>query len=384
MKLRYLFHSWYYLLLLVTGSPASGQPLPVPAPPSVTAGAYILQDFATGRVLAGSRIDSRAEPASITKLMTAYVVFNEIKHGRIHLNDEVLISEKAWRTGGSRTFVEVDTRVPVETLLQGMIIQSGNDASVALAEYVAGTEGAFATLMNQQAKRLGMTGSHFVNSTGLPHENHYMTVRDIATLSGALIRDFPKHYDWYSAPKFTYNDITQYNRNLLLRLDPSADGLKTGHTESAGYCLASSAEREGMRLIAVVMGTASSNLRAQESLALLNYGFRFYDTRNLYTAGETIANARVWQGVSKELPLGLAADLPVTVQRGRWQEVSSAVQIQVPERIMAPITQGQNLGFVTVKLDEKAVLKKPLVALAAIPEGNWWQQLTDWVLSFFA
>lgn len=382
MKLRHLLFSWYWLLLLVMDSPALGQPLPVPAPPSLSAEAYILQDFATGRVLAGSQVDSRVEPASITKLMTAYVVFNELKNGRIHLEDKVLISEKAWRTGGSRTFIEVNTRVPVETLLKGMIIQSGNDASVALAEYVAGTEGTFAALMNHQAKRLGMTGSHFVNSTGLPHENHYMTTRDIAILAGALIRDFPKYYGWYSKRKFTYNDITQYNRNLLLRLDPSADGLKTGHTESAGFCLASSAEREGMRLITVVMGTASSKLRAQESLALLNYGFRFYDTHTLHTAGETVATVRVWQGVSKELPLGLTDSLPVTVQRGRWQEISST--IQVPDHIMAPVTKGQSLGFMIVKLGEKVLLKKPLVALAAIPEGNWWQQFADWVLSFLA
>ncbi|WP_041350848.1 D-alanyl-D-alanine carboxypeptidase family protein [Nitrosococcus watsonii] len=373
---------WYCSLLLFLGGEAWGQSLPIPAPPSLSAKAYLLQDFATGRVLAEHQADERIEPASITKLMTAYVVFKELKQGRIHLADEVLISEKAWRTGGSRTFIEVNTRVPVETLIKGMIIQSGNDASVALAEYVGGTEEIFAALMNQQAQLLGMTGSHFVNSTGLPHENHYMTARDIATLGRAIILDFPKYYDWYSEQAFTYNGITQYNRNLLLRRDSSVDGFKTGHTNSAGYCLASSAMRDGMRLIAVVMGTGSPKIRMQESLALLNYGFRFYDTRSIYAAKEAVTKVRVWQGANKELPLGLTDDLSVTLQRGRWEELSSSVRVQ--NTITAPVSEGQNLGIVTVRLGDKVLLKRPLLALTAVPEGSWWQRLIDWVLSFFA
>lgn len=377
----YLF-SWGCLLGLFMAGAAWGQSLPIPAPPSLNAKAYILEDFATGQTLAEFQADKRVEPASITKLMTAYVVFGELKRGNIGLEDEVVISEKAWRTGGSRTFIEVNSRVSVETLLKGMIIQSGNDASVALAEHVGGTEGIFATLMNQQAQALGMTGSHFINSTGWPHANHYMTTRDIATLAGAIIRDFPEYYNWYSEQEFTYNNITQYNRNILLRRDPSVDGFKTGYTEAAGYCLVSSAMRDGMRLIAVVMGTSSTKARAQESLALLNYGFRFYDTRSIYAAGEAVTKVRVWQGANKELPLGLADGLSVTLQRGRWPELSSTVQVQ--DSVIAPISEGQKLGVVTVKLGEEALLERPLIALAAIPEGSWWQRLVDWLLSLFA
>lgn len=383
MKSHCSFSVWCWLLLLFMGNTALGQPLlPIPAAPSLSARAYILEDFATGQILAESQADSRIEPASITKLMTSYVVFSELKRGNLHLDDEVLISEAAWRTGGSRTFIEVNKRVSVETLIKGMIIQSGNDASVALAERIAGTEEVFAALMNQQAQKLGMTGSHFVNSTGLPHENHYMTARDIAILARAIIRDFPEYYNWYSEQKFTYNNITQYNRDTLLRRDPSVDGLKTGYTEAAGYCLVSSAKREGMRLISVVMGTGSSKIRANEALALLNYGFRFYDTRSIYTAKEPVTSVRVWQGVDKKLSLGLADDLSVTLPRGQWKELSSTIQVQ--DSIMAPIVEGTKLGAVIVKLSEKTMLEKPLIALTAVPEGSWWQQLTDWLLSFFS
>jgi serine-type D-Ala-D-Ala carboxypeptidase (penicillin-binding protein 5/6) len=379
---RFFLSMFWFCLIFMQGAAAWGQALPLPAAPSLSATAYILQDFATGQVLVEAEADKRVEPASITKLMTAYVVFNELKRGSIRLEDEVLISEKAWRTGGSRTFVEVNTRVPVETLLQGMIIQSGNDATIALAEHVAGTEEIFVSLMNQQAQILGLTSSNFVNSTGLPHEQHYMTARDIAALARALIRDFPEYYGWYSATEFTYNNITQSNRNVLLKRDPSVDGGKTGHTEAAGYCLVASAQREGMRLISVVMGTRSSDSRARESLTLLNYGFRFYDTRNLFSAGKALARARVWQGQGKELELGLAEDLPITVQRGRWQELSSTIEVQDP--ITAPISPGQNLGSVTVTLGDEPLVTRPLVALTEIPEGHWWQRLVDWVLLFFA
>ncbi|BAW79930.1 D-alanyl-D-alanine carboxypeptidase [Candidatus Nitrosoglobus terrae] len=382
MKSYRYFSIGCWILLLFVGNPALGQvSLLTPSAPTLSAKTYILEDFTTGQVLVESQSNSRIEPASITKLMTSYVVFSELKRGNIHLEDEVLISENAWRTGGSRTFIEVNTRVPVEILVKGMIIQSGNDASVALAEQIGGTEEVFVALMNQQAQRLGMLDSHFENSTGLPSQNHYMTARDIAVLARAIIQDFPEYYPWYSEQKFTYNNINQYNRDTLLKRDPSVDGLKTGYTKAAGYCLVSSAKRNGMRLISVVMGAASPNIRENEALTLLNYGFRFYDTRGLYTAKAPVIDVRVWQGVEKKLSLGLANDLSMTLPRGQWKELSSTIQVEDP--ITAPIAKGAKLGAVVIKLGEKAVLKEPLIALTTIPEGSWWQRMNDWVLSFF-
>ena len=308
--------------------------LPIPKPPSTGAKSYIIQDYGSGNVLAEEHSEVSVEPASITKLMTAYVVFSELQSNNIALSDVVTISEKAWRTPGSRMFVEVGKKVTVEELLQGMIIQSGNDATVALAEYVAGSEDSFADAMNKHAAEIGLTGSHFINSTGLPDENHYMTARDIATLASLVISQYPEYYKWYSQKEYTFNDITQHNRNKLLWRDPSVDGLKTGHTESAGYCLVTSAKKEGMRLITVVLGTDSANARADASQALLNYGFRFFETHKLYDAGTQLTSSRIWKGSSETIALGLDHDLFVTIPRGQYNSLDASMNID--QRIMAP------------------------------------------------
>jgi len=354
---------------------------PLPAAPAVSAEGYLLQDFHSGHVLAEKNADERMEPASITKLMTAYVIFGELKAGRLQLSDEVLISERAWRMPGSRTFVEVGSRVPVEVLLKGMIVQSGNDATVALAEHVAGGEDAFAALMNQQAARLGMEATHYVNSTGLPDPQHYTTARDIAKLTRALIRDFPEYYEYYSQREFTYNGISQYNRNKLLWRDDSVDGVKTGHTDSAGYCLVSSAEREGMRLIAVVLQDRSEDARAASSQALLNYGFRFYETRRLYAAGQALKQARIWKGAAEELPLGLEQDLYATFPRGQYKKLRASASFE--PQIVAPADRGERFGTLNVSLDGRVIAERPLVALQSIEEGSWWQQLSDGVVLWF-
>ncbi|HHO67602.1 MAG TPA: D-alanyl-D-alanine carboxypeptidase, partial [Gammaproteobacteria bacterium] len=283
------FAKLFLFALLLTGGARAA--MPVPQAPAVKARAYLVEDFHSGQTIAAKNPDQRIEPASITKLMSAYVVFQEIRNGTLSLEDKVQISEKAWRTPGSRMFVEVGTQVSVADLMKGMIIQSGNDATVALAEKVAGTEASFASLMNHHAKRLGMDGSHFVNSTGLPDPQHYTTARDIARVARALIAEFPEYYQWYSERQFTYNGITQYNRNKLLWRDESVDGIKTGHTDSAGYCLVTSAKRDGMRLISVVLGTKSEEARADASQALLNYGFRFFETHKLYDANSKLTRA---------------------------------------------------------------------------------------------
>ncbi len=355
--------------------------MPVPAAPSVGARSYVLMDYDSGQVLGESNADERMEPASITKLMTAYAVFRELRSGKIKMEDKVTISEHAWRTQGSRMFVEVNTQVPVQQLLLGMIVESGNDASVALAEQIAGSEEAFASLMNHYAKSLGLNNSHFVNATGLPDANHYASARDIATLTRAIIREFPEYYTMYSRREFTYNDITQHNRNLLLWRDKSVDGVKTGHTDSAGYCLVTSAQREGMRLITVVLGTKSEKSRADESLALLNYGFRFFETHKLYGAGETLNDARIWQGEQSTVPLGLAQDLYVTVPRGQYRQLSAEVVLD--PSIKAPATKGRPYGTVRVSLSDKPLTERPLVALREVAEGGLWRRTVDAVLQRF-
>jgi D-alanyl-D-alanine carboxypeptidase (penicillin-binding protein 5/6) len=355
--------------------------LPIPKPPSTGAKSYIIQDYGSGNVLAEENSEVSVEPASITKLMTAYVIFSELQSGNIALSDIVTISEKAWRTPGSRMFVEVDKKVTVEDLLKGMIIQSGNDATVALAEFVAGSEDSFADAMNKHAEEIGLTGSHFMNSTGLPDENHYMTAKDIATLSTLLIRQFPEHYKWYSQKEFTFNDITQHNRNKLLWRDPSVDGLKTGHTESAGYCLVTSAKKEGMRLITVVLGTNSEKARAEASQALLNYGFRFFETHKLYDAGTQLTTSRIWKGSSETIALGLDHALFVTIPRGQYNSLDASININ--QRIMAPVTTGQALGTVQVMLGDQLVADQPLVSLQTIDEGSFWQRITDEGLLYF-
>ena len=358
---------------------------PIPAPPSVGAKSYLLVDFHSDHVLVEREPDLRVEPASITKLMTSYVVFHEIAQGNLRLDEEVVISERAWRTGGSRLFVEVGHRVRVEDLLKGVIVQSGNDASVALAEHVAGSEAVFAGMMNDQARRLGMENTHYVNATGLPDPEHYTTARDISLLARAMIADFPDFYSWYSEREFTFNDIRQHNRNRLLWRDPSVDGLKTGHTTSAGYCLATSAMREGMRLISVVMGTDSEDARVSASQSLLNYGFRFFETFQLYAAGEELGKVRVWKGRGNEARLGTDEDVFVTVPRGRQDGL--AAELEVPRQPTAPLDAGARLGKLVVTLDGEPVRRHPLVVMNDIPEAGFFGRATDgfrmWVGGWF-
>lgn len=353
----------------------------VPSAPEVGATSYVLLDFHSGELVAEKEPDLRVEPASITKLMTSYVVFRELADGELGLDDMVLISEKAWRTGGSRMFVEVDTEVSVENLLKGVIVQSGNDASVALAEHVAGSEEVFAQMMNAEAERLGMRNTNYLNATGLPAPEHYTTARDVAVLARALIAEFPDYYQWYSQREFTYNEITQPNRNLLLWRDPTVDGLKTGHTEAAGYCLATSALRDGMRLISVVMGTDSENARATANQALLNYGFRFFETFKLYSAGDVISTTPVWKGTLDEMRLGINDDIYVTVPRGRQDALSA--EIQVPSRPIAPFASGQKLGSLNISFDGQPRLERPLVVLDDVPQAGWWGRTTDGIGLWF-
>jgi len=379
--MRNILNKLVFFIFLLIATSTFAAPLPIPKPPSTGAKSFIIQDFESGNILAEKDAELPVEPASITKLMTAYVVFNELQAGNIALGDMVTISEKAWRTPGSRMFVEVNKQVSVEDLLQGMIVQSGNDATVALAEHIAGSEETFAALMNRHAEELGMTGSHFVNTTGLPDENHYMTAKDIALLASLLIRRYPEYYNWYSQKEFTFNDITQYNRNKLLWRDESVDGLKTGFTDSAGYCLVTSAKKDGMRLITVVLGTDSANARVDASQALLNYGFRFFETHKLYDAGTQLATSRIWKGSTDTVPLGLDRALFVTIPRGQYKSLDASMSIN--ERITAPVNEGQALGTVQVKLSDELVADMPLVSLQAIGEGSFWQRISDEALLYF-
>jgi len=352
-----------------------------PSPPAINAKGYLLIDFNSGHVLASKNPDERLDPASITKLMTAYAVFRAIKSGQLSLEDEVLVSEKAWRTPGSRMFIEVGNRVPIELLLPGMIIQSGNDASVALAEHVAGTEASFAEIMNQLAAELGMTNTHYQNSTGLPAEDHYTSAADIATLASALINEFPDYYRWYSQKQFTYNGITQGNRNALLWRDETVDGMKTGYTESAGYCLVSSAERDGMRLIAVVLGTKSPAARANESQALLNFGFRFFETPLLWDKDEVIENVRVWKGTEEATSLVVTERIYATIPRGALEILET--ETAIPAQIIAPVTAGRSLGTITATVSGETVATADLYSSKSIDEGSLAQIAWDEVLLWF-
>lgn len=353
----------------------------VPPPPKVDAPAYILIDQASGRTLASERADERAEPASITKLMTAYVTFRALKDGRLKLDELVPISERAWRAEGSRTFLNVGDRVPVEVLLQGMIVQSGNDAATALAERLGGSEEVFGQLMTREAKRLGMKNSNFTNATGLPDPALYTTPRDIAILSRALIGEFPQYYRWYSQRDFVWNNIKQGNRNGLLYSDPTADGIKTGFTNSAGYCLASSAKRNGTRMIAVVFGTKSPRIREQASAALLNYGFAFYETATLRKAGDAVFKPRVYKGAEEYVSVGPASNVEVTVARGARSGLKTSTTLNEP--LIAPLKAGQTVGEMRV-LDGKTVVKRvPLVVNETIEEGGLWAGTRDTVALWF-
>ncbi len=355
---------------------------PIPAPPSVPARAYLLEDYQTGRVLGSDHADDRMEPASLTKLMTAYIVFTALHDGRLKLTDQVTISEHAWRSEGSRTFVQVGTQIPVDILIKGMIVQSGNDATVALAERVAGTEPAFVQVMNEYAKRLGMAHTHYANADGLPSPEHYTTARDLALLAHHLIADFPDFYPLFSLHEFSWNNIKQQNRNGLLGADPTVDGLKTGHTDSAGYCLVTSALRGGTRLISVVLGSPSVKDREQASATLLGYGYSFYQTVKVKSRGEVLASPRVFLSASTTAPVGLAQDVFVTVGRDQASELKTTTTVD--NRLLAPLPAGAKVGDFTVATADGAIVAKvPVVALAAVPAGGLWTRMTDHISLWF-
>jgi serine-type D-Ala-D-Ala carboxypeptidase (penicillin-binding protein 5/6) len=361
----------------------SAMATPIPAPPAIDAHSYILVDYQSGRVLAQSHADDRAEPASLTKLMTAYVVFKALEENRLKLTDMVTISEHAWRAEGSRTFVQVGTQIPADILIKGMIVQSGNDATIALAERVGGTEAAFAQMMNEYARRLGMKGSSFENSDGLPAPNHYATARDIATLAAALIREFPQYYPLFSLKQFMWNNIRQDNRNGLLSKDPSVDGLKTGHTDSAGFCLATSANRNGMRLISVVMGAPSIKAREDASAALLNYGYTFFETVRVKAAKETILKPRVYKSATEFADLGVPYDVYATIGRGQGATLRTATHL-TSDPLIAPLAAGKPVGEFTVADATGAIIARaPLVPFTEVPLGGLWTRATDSIALWF-
>jgi D-alanyl-D-alanine carboxypeptidase (penicillin-binding protein 5/6) len=364
-----------------TTAPAASTAATPALPGPVAARQFILVDQATGQTLAAQGEDQRAEPASITKLMTAYVVFKALAEKRLRLDEPVTISERAWQAEGSRTFVEVGKQIPVEVLIKGMIVQSGNDAAIALAERVGGSEPAFAALMNTEAQRLGMRGTRFANATGLPDPGLYSTARDIATLSRAIIRDYPQFYSWYSLREYEYDGIRQPNRNGLLARDAGVDGLKTGHTASAGYCLASSAMRAGTRLVSVVLGAESPRKREEASMLLFEHGFRNFETVRLRKAGDTVLRPRVFKGGMEQVELVPATDVAMTVQRGRASALRTATSVNAP--LVAPLKAGQRVGEMQVLDGDRIVQRVPLVTKTAAPEGDLWARLRDTVLLWF-
>ena len=367
-------------LLIVAPASMATQQI-VPSPPQLAAKSYVLMDAQSGQVLVENNGDQRLPPASLTKLMTAYIATLEIRKGQVGENDPVTISEHAWRTGGSRMFVQVNTQVSLSDLLHGIIIQSGNDASVAVAEHIAGSEDAFADMMNTTAEKLGMTNSHFMNATGLPNPEHYSTSHDMATLARAIIYEDPAHYAIYSQKEFFWNNIKQPNRNLLLWRDKTVDGLKTGHTDEAGYCLVASAVRDNMRLIAVVFGTNSEQARAAETQKLLTYGFRFFETQTFYQKGAELAKAQVWKGATREAKAGLAQDLTLTLPRGQAKKLQASMTLN--PQLIAPINKGDVIGKVEVKMEDQVVHSADLIALETVEEGGFFRRLWDSIRLFF-
>ena len=353
----------------------------VPAPPQLAAEGYLLVDASTGKALVEFNADQRLPPASLTKIMTSYVAAQELQRGTVNLIDEVTISIKAWRMEGSRMFIREGTRVRLEDLLRGVVVQSGNDASVALAEHIAGSEEAFADVMNQYANMLGMESTNFANATGLPDENHYTTATDLTKLTIALINNFPDHYKMYSEKFFTYADIRQPNRNRLLSRDSSVDGVKTGHTDAAGYCLVASALRDDMRLISVVMGAGSEESRAVESQKLLTYGFRYFETAPLYKAGDSLKQVRVWGGQHGSVHLGLADDMTLTIPKGSRSELEAQTDVQ--KEVHAPLKQGDQLGTLTVKLPDGESITVAIEALNDVQESGMLSRLRDSIVLFF-
>lgn len=350
-------------------------------PPELSAKSWFLMDHATGWVLGSKDADTPVEPASLSKIMTTYVVFSELKNGNVQLDDMVHVSKKAWKTGGSRMFIEVNTKVSIEDLLKGVIIQSGNDAAVALAERIGGSEEAFAAMMNEYGRKLGFSNSNFTNATGLPHPDNLSSARDLSLVTAAMIGEFPDYYKWYRQKEYTYNDITQHNRNKLLYRDPSADGVKTGYTKSAGYGLIGSAQREGMRLIATVTGARSPGQRTKEVQALLAYGFSSYKSIKLAESGNALQQIKVYMGDQKQVGVGVAEDLYFIAPRAKEAQIKTVVT--APPSIIAPLTVGQELATLDVMLGDKQLGQYPLGAISAVGEGRWWEQAIDYVLLWF-
>jgi len=378
-----LFRSalFVYTLLLVVAGNALAQTVLIPAPPQIAGSSYVLMEPKSGHVIMENNSSERLPPASLTKMMTAYIVERELDEGRIAMGDMVPISVTAWQTGGSRTFVREGTSVSVEDLLRGVVIQSGNDASVALAEFVAGSEGAFVDIMNQQAELLGMTNTNFENATGLPSPNHYSTAQDMALLAQATINDYPETYPIYAEKQFTFNNIRQPNRNSLLWRDSSVDGLKTGHTEEAGYCLVASAERDNTRFIAVVMGARSAESRSQEVQKMLNYGFRYYQSERLFSAGQELIQSPVWGGTANTLSVGVREDVYVTISRGARNQLESVIDLD--SVVKAPVSAGDELGRIKVSFEGEVLVDQPVLALVDVPEGGFFKRIWDAVKLFF-
>ncbi|PJD93896.1 MAG: serine-type D-Ala-D-Ala carboxypeptidase [Legionella sp.] len=362
--------------------PVTGNnPIITPTPPTLNAKAYILIDVDSGKIIAEKNSELRLPPASLTKMMTLYVVSRALKADQIHLNDQVRVSQEAWKTGGSRMFIKEGQEVSIEDLLKGVIVDSGNDACVALAEHVGSSESSFADLMNQQAKSLGMLNSNFTDSTGLPNAEHYTTAKDLAILGRSLIRDFPNYYHWYKQKWFTYNNIRQPNRNRLLWRDNTVDGLKTGHTDEAGFCLVSSAKRGDMRLLAVVLNAPSDSMRADDSQRLLNYGFRFFETHKLFQAGQKVSEAPVYKGTTTSIRLGVLEENYITVPGGQYQRLS--IVTNVPKYLEAPIQKGQKIGELIIQFDGHTLETQPLYALDDAAKGGYYTCAKDAIKLLF-
>lgn len=357
-------------------------PIIIPAAPTINAEAYVLMDAQSGKVIAEKNMNDRRPPASLTKLMTLYIASAAIANGQISLTDQVHIGKEAWETGGSRMFVKLGSQVPVKDLIDGIIVASGNDACVALADHIAGNQSSFVNLMNQTAARLGMKNTHYTDPTGLPHPDHYSSAYDIALLARAIVQDFPQDYAWYKQKWITWNNIRQPNRNRLLWRDSYVDGLKTGHTDDAGYCLVASGAQNGERLISVVMGAPSDAARTDDSQALLNYGFRFYETHKLYAAQETLATPRVWMGEHKTIPAGVNNDFYVTIPKGTYDKLKATVEFN--GQLQAPISKGETIGTIKVTLNNQEIMSTPLIALQNDPAGGLWSRLRDRVSLLFS
>ena len=384
-QIMYLRKKKLYLPLIIINlfinNALWAQNLTIPSPPIIGAKSYLVIESTTDFEIAALDPDLRLPPASITKLMTAYAVFHALKNNQISLEDEVIVSEKAWRAEGSRMFIEVGKKVSVNNLLMGMIVQSGNDASIALAEHIAGSESLFSDLMNQYAYQLNMINSSFRNASGLPDEAHYSTANDLAILAKAIIQEFPEYYQWYSTKEFTFNNIKQQNRNSLLWRDPSVDGIKTGSTNDAGYSLISSAKRDDMRIISIVLGTASSKARIDGSQAMINYGYRFYETKTLLKANQEIISAKTWKTEKESISLGIEGDIRMTLPKGNFNNVK--IEKDIPNQIIGAIKEGQNIGNIDIILNDKTLKTISLISLEDNPRGSFWKQIKDTIQLWF-